>query len=291
MSCTEGDGSALPTGPLPTGPPPSGPPHSARRVAAESKATSGHSDEAHHHGGALVKALQRERAQQKKSTRQPKTLLLRVVSAAGLAHADGKPRADGTAGKNTSDPYAKVVLTTQAGVVTVLGKTEVVDNNLDPVWNHTFEVDIPRVRVQAKCNAGQGDIDQDWLSHYWGEITQVHSDGTYQMLFDDGEVVPNVKSSQMKKADRKKALGQIAHDTGLAKCEVAVEVYDSDAGASRISGGADDFLGRAIFPLEEMISTLNGMQYEHKLVAKAKTKKKHMSLIQGTVRVAWEHKV
>lgn len=234
--------------------------------------------------------LQRERRSSLKSTRQPKALLLRVMSAAGLAHAEGKLNKDGSHGKDTSDPYAKVILTTQAGVVTVLGKTAVVDNSLDPVWNHTFEVDIPRVRVQAKCLAGQGDIDQDWLEYYWGEITKVNPDGTYAMLFDDGEEVPDVKASQMKKKDRKKALGQIAHDTGLAKCEVTVEVHDSDAGASRITGGADDFLGRAVFPLDEMIGNLNGMQYEHKLEAKPKMKKKDLALVQGKIRVAWEHK-
>merc|ERR1712054_488601 len=48
-------------------------------------------------------------------------------------------------------------------------------------------------RVEAKVKG--------WTKYYGGEITRVHSDGTYDIKFDDGERKQNVKQSELKGGD------------------------------------------------------------------------------------------
>ena len=44
-------------------------------------------------------------------------------------------------------------------------------------------------RIKAKC--------EGWSRYFDGEITRVNSDGTYDILFDDGESKSGVKGSQI----------------------------------------------------------------------------------------------
>eukprot|EP00947_MAST-08B_sp_MAST-8B-sp1_P006255 g6255.t1 len=288
------------------------------RLEAEAKALA----ESHARGN-VAKTLRRQtlrkqkEAEKKKKLGDPKDLIVRVLACHGLASADGDDKKRTKKGEHkgskkgggSSDPYAKISLVAKpkgSAKTEVIGKTDVVQDNCDPVWNEVFEVNLPKVRVKAKCKAGQGGLEQDWLKFYEGEITKDNGDGTYDMKFDDGDEVPGVSLDQMKKDGVKKALPQIAHKSGLAACQLVVEVFDKDPGPD-----PDDFLGRAVITLDEMIANLNGMPYQHDLVGKRSAGKdkdgndkadvkggkkksgggKESALVKGKITLAFEHKI
>ena len=84
-------------------------------------------------------------------------------------------------------------------------------------------------KVYAKCSG--------WARHYFGEITRVNSDGTYDMKFEDGERKRGVTESQIQDSRSKEA----ANVESLASSSVQQIVVRLAAMAKDFSGAGQFF--------------------------------------------------